>query len=330
MSENPDGERRDDEPRPAVPLDKPTTPEPAAEPQGGYPPPPTAGSYPPPPAAGAYPPPPASGGPSPYGQGTPPPAPPVPPAGAYPPPGGYPPPAGGYPAPSPTTPIGEALSYGWGKFTTNGGVFIAASLIWVAIAAVALFLVSLVFGGFAGLADPDGDGVPSGMGLGFSFGYLIITTAFWLLAYLVQAAFIRVSLNLTYGRPARLGDFFSFENSGLVVLAALLLAAINLVVGLVAWIPVIGWLVSVAVNFLVVFTLWFVIDKQLQPVDAVRSSIQLITANLSTTILFYLVGGLILVAGAVLCGIGLLVALPVVLVATSYLYRRLLGEPIAP
>ena len=35
-------------------------------------------------------------------------------------------------------------------------------------------------------------------------------------------------------------------------------------------------------------------------------------------------------APLILCGVGLLVAVPVVLVATSYLYRRLLGEPIAP
>lgn len=303
MSENPGGERRDDDQRPDVPLDKLAA--------GGYPPPPAAqGSYPPVPPGGAG-----------YGQ--------TPPAGGYPPPSGAPAPAG-YGAPSATAPIGESLQYGWQKFTTNGGVFVAATLIWLAIAAVVVFLVTLVFGGLTALADPDGDGVPNGMGLGFSFGFVVIYTVAWLVAYLVQAAFVRVSLNLTYGRPVALGDFFRFESSGPVILTALLLAAVNLVVGLVAWIPLIGWLVSVAANLLVLFTLWFVIDKQLSPVDALRSSVQLVTSNLATTILFYLVGGAIIWAGAILCGVGLLVAVPVVLVATSYLYRRLLGEPIAP
>lgn len=330
MSENPGGERRDDEQRPDVPLDKPTPAQPDAPPPGAYPPPP-----PPPPAPGGYPPPPAAQGsypPSPSGG---------PGYGQAPPPGGYPPPSTGYPpagspapagygAPSSTAPIGESLQYGWQKFTTNGGVFVAATLIWLAIAAVVVFLVTLVFGGLSALADPDGDGVSNGMGLGFSFGFVVIYTVAWLVAYLVQAAFVRVSLNLTYGRPVALGDFFRFESSGPVILTALLLAAVNLVVGLVAWIPLIGWLVSVAANLLVLFTLWFVIDKQLSPVDALRSSIRLVTSNLATTILFYLVGGAILWAGAILCGVGLLVAVPVVLVATSYLYRRLLGEPIAP
>lgn len=330
MSENPGGERRDDEQRPDAPLDKPTPAQPEATPPVGsaYPPPPApaAGGYPPPAAQGSYPPPPP-GGPA-YGQ--------TPPAGGYPPSTGYPPPAAGSPAPagygapSSTAPIGEALQYGWQKFTTNGGVFVAATLIWLAIAAVVVFLVTLVFGGLSALADPDGDGVSNGMGLGFSFGFVVIYTVAWLVAYLVQAAFVRVSLNLTYGRPVGLGDFFRFEGSGPVVLTALLLAAVNLVVGLVAWIPLIGWLVSVAANLLVLFTLWFVIDKQLSPVDALRSSVQLVTSNLATTVLFYLVGGAIIWAGAILCGVGLLVAVPVVLVATSYLYRRLLGEPIAP
>lgn len=302
MSENPGGERRDDEQRPDAPLDKPTPAQPEATP-------PVGGAYPPPPA-------PAPGG--------------YPPSTGYPPPAAGSPAPAGYGAPSSTAPIGEALQYGWQKFTTNGGVFVAATLIWLAIAAAVVFLVALVFGGLSALADPDGDGVSNGMGLGFSFGFVVIYTVAWLVAYLVQAAFVRVSLNLTYGRPVGLGDFFRFEGSGPVVLTALLLAAVNLVVGLVAWIPLIGWLVSVAANLLVLFTLWFVIDKQLSPVDALRSSVQLVTSNLGTTVLFYLVGGAIIWAGAILCGVGLLVAVPVVLVATSYLYRRLLGEPIAP
>lgn len=334
MSEIPGGDRRDDDQRP-VPLDKPVPP---AEPSPGATPPPSpaGGAYPPsegqpgpypppPPAGGAYPPPPGQYPPPPAGQYPP------PPGGQYPPPpaGQYPPPGGGYPAAVQPSPVGEAMSYGWGKFTTNGGVFVAAALIWVVVAAVAVSLVGLVFGGLAGVTDPDGDG--SGLaGVGFSFGWIVVNAVFWLAAYLVQAAFVRVSLHLTYGRPARLGDFFSFERSGPVVLTALLLAGVNLVVSLVSWFPLVGWLLPAVVNFLLLFTLWFVIDKDLSPVDALRSSVQLVTANLGTTILFYLLGFLILAAGAALCGVGLLIALPVVLVATSYLYRRLLGEPIAP
>ena len=327
MSENPGGTPpRDDEPAPkavnpesdapAPAPEPPTPPAPAygapAEPPAGYTPPapeygqPAAGGYPPPPQGG-YPPPPQAG---PYGQA----------------PGGYPaappPPAGGFPA-APQSPIGAAISYGWNAFTRSGGIFIAATLIWLVLGAAVIFVVAAI----TGLASDYSDGrYPAG----FSFGFIIVLAAFSLVTYLVQAAFVRASLKITYGQRVELADFFKFENAGNVLLAALLIAGINIVVSFVSWIPVIGWIISVAVNLFILFTIWFVVDKNLSPIDALKASVELVRANLSTTILFYLLGVAILIVGALLCGLGLLVAVPVVLIATSYLYRNLLGEPVAP
>jgi len=286
--------------------------------------PPAAPSYAPPPAA-AYPPPAAGATPPPAAGGYPPPSP-----GGYAPPqaGGYPsapPPGGGYPAPQPS-PLGEAFSYGWNAFTRSGGVFIAATLIWLIGGAVVVFLVTLIFGGFASLFEND-DNTPR---IGLSVGFLVVAAVFYLILFLVQAAFVRASLKVTDGRRPELADFFRFENSTNLILTALLLTAVNIVVSLVSWIPLLGQLVAFAVNLFLLFTLWFVVDKQLSPVDALRSSFELVRANLANTLLFYLLGVVILIAGAILCGIGLLVAAPVVLVATSYFYKRLLGEPIAP
>jgi len=282
--------------------------------------PPAGGAYPPP-AGGGYPPPAAGYGPPAGGYGP-------PGASQYPPPqpGQYAPPPGGYPPPSAATPLSEALSYGWNKFTQNGGTFIGAGLLWILGAGVVGFLLSLVFGGFAALFD-NGSG---GYNTGFNLGWIVLVALWSLLAFVVEAVFIRAALRVTYGRAISLKDFFDFEDLGPVVLAALVLAGVNLVVGLVSWIPVIGWFISVAVNFFLFFTLFFVVDKRLQPVDAIRASVDLIRANLASTVLFVLVSWLIVVAGFVLCFVGAFVAIPVVLVASAYFYRRLLGEPIAP
>jgi uncharacterized membrane protein len=226
------------------------------------------------------------------------------------------------------SPIGEAYSYGWKGFTRSGGLFILATLIWLVIGAAVAAILWAILIGSASLTDPNGDG--GGLvGAGFSFVTVILYAALALVGYLIEAAFIRAALGITDGRATRLGDFFTFTDVGPILLTALLLAGINLVVGFVSWIPIIGWLISVAVNFLVFFTLWFVIDKHISPIDALRSSVQLITANLSTTILFYLLSIVIIFVGALLCGLGLFVAIPVVLIATAFLFRRLLGDPIA-
>lgn len=294
------------------------------QPPAGPPPTPAYGQPPPgPPPAPQYGQPPA--GSSPYGQ----PAPggyPPPPPGYGQAPGAYPPPAGGYGAPVPASPIGETFSYGWRKFTQSGGLFIVAGLVWFVIAIVVFFVVAAIFGGFGALLDPDGDGVSNGIGFGFSIGFIVVSAAFALVSYLIQAAFIRAALAVTEGRQLQFGDFFKFVDAGPIILTALLLAAIGVVLNLI---PFFGGIITIAVNFLLFFTFWFVIDKHLSPVDALKASYQLVTANLSTTVLFYLLCILIIIAGAVLCGVGLLVAVPVVLLATAFLFKRLLGDPIA-
>jgi uncharacterized membrane protein len=223
--------------------------------------------------------------------------------------------------------LSEALSYGWNKFTQNGGTFIGAGLLWIIGATIVGFLLSLVFGGFASLFD-NGSG---GYGMtGFNFGWIVLFALWFLLGFIVEAVFVRAALRVTYGRSVALKDFFDFADLGPVVLTALVLAAINLVVGFVGWIPVIGQLIYVVVNFFLFFTLFFVIDKKLQPFDAIRASVDLIRANLASTVLFVLVAWLLVAAGFVLCFVGAFVAIPVVLLASAYFYRRLLGEPIAP
>lgn len=337
MSDNPGGNPpSDDEPvapepqQPAVPAEPaaapppppPAPPAPPAAPPVAPPVPPVAppapqygqpapGAYPPPapqygqPAPGAYPP------PAGYGQQAP---------GNYP-PGSYPPPAGGYGAPPPSL-IGEPFSYGWQQFTRNGGLFIGAGLVWFVILIVAFSIVGLIFGGIGEVFR-----TTSGGRIGFSLGFIVFSLIGYLVTYLVQAIFIRAALDLTEGRRLAFGNFFRFVDAGPVVITALLLTAISFVVGLV---PLVGWLIGLVVNFLLFFTFWFVIGKQLAPVDAIKASYELITKNLSTTILFYLLALAILFAGALLCGVGLLVAVPVVLVATAFLFKRLLDDPIAP
>jgi len=364
MSENPGGTPppRDDDPAKPVtpgeapdsgPTEPPTAPDPVEPPSPDAPPVPPAPTAPPappppppygqppagppptpsygqPPAGSPYGQPPA--GSSPYGQpapgGYPPPAPGY---GQAPPgygqaPGAYPPPVGGYGPPVQASPIGEAYSYGWKKFTQHGGLFIGAALVWFVAAAIVLVIVGLVFGGFGALFDPDGDGMRSIFSIALSFGAIILSAATFLIGYLIQAAFIRAALDVTEGRQLSFGDFFTFRDPGPILLTALLLSGISLVLNIV---PVFGGLLSVVAGFLLLFTFWFVIDKHLSPVDAIKASYQLVTANLSTTLLFYLLTAVVLFAGALLCGIGLLVAVPVALLATAFLFKRLLGDPIA-
>ena len=345
MSENPGGTPpRDDDPTtPADPVQPPATPPatppvtPPATPSGPVPPapsygqPPATPSYGQPPSAPSYGQPPTGSSPygqppagsSPYGQPAP---------GGYPPPGygqpgAYPPPAGGYGPPVQASPIGESISYGWKKFTQAGGLVIGAAVVWFIIAVIVLVIVGAVFGGFGALlTSGTGDGGSAGLQVGVSLGWFVFSAVAGIFGYVIQAAFIRAALDVAEGRPVGFGDFFKFVQPGPVILTALILAVIGALLNLV---PLFGGIAALAVNFLLLFTLWFVIDKHLAPLDALKASYQLVMANLSTTILFYLLTVAIYILGVIVCGVGLLVAVPVVLLATAFLYKRLLGDPIA-
>ncbi|MCG2802613.1 MAG: hypothetical protein L6311_11030 [Cellulomonas sp.] len=299
---------------------QPEEPTPAAGQPGAVPPPPPGGAVPPPPGTG-FPPPAAP---------TPPPAP-----GAYPPPAAaYPPPAGAYPPPAagygqPLTPqgadIGQAFSYGWAKLWQNAGAFIVASLIWVVGLGVVIGI--LYFALFAGsmAAGNSPDGTPS---VGFaavgslSSAVLLIVVA--LAGYLMQAGFIRGALEVTYGRPVAVSTFFKFTDFGRVVVAALVTGIIVGIGYSLCYLP------GIAATFFLQFVLFFVIDKGMAVGDALKASFNLAKNNVGPAVLLLLVVYVIQAIGSVICGIGLIVALPLGYLVSAYMYRKLLNEPVAP
>ncbi len=65
------------------------------------------------------------------------------------------------------------------------------------------------------------------------------------------------------------------------------------------------------------------------PIDALKSSYELVRANLAETALLYILVSVAASIGAALCGVGMLVAVPLGMLATAFMYRRLQGQPVA-
>jgi uncharacterized membrane protein len=226
--------------------------------------------------------------------------------------GGYQVPAA---APSPTEPFG----LGWKAFTSEGGVFVGAAIIWVIIGAVVVGITSAI-------AAAGGGSDAAAITARFSgVGGALLSGVFALVAALIQAVFVRVALEVTRGRRAGFADFFTFTDAGPVVITALILAVVNLVLG---FIPFFGNLLSLVVSFLTMFVYYVLLDRKVAPVDAIRASIQLVSGNLGTVVLFFLITVAIWIGAAITCGLGLIVAVPWVLLSTTYLYRRLNGEQV--
>ncbi|MET0435342.1 MAG: hypothetical protein ABW025_14355 [Cellulomonas sp.] len=262
----------------------------------------------------------------PYGQ-QPPPGQPYPPQQPYPQPGYAQQPYGApaYGAPTAGTSVGDAFSWGWTKFTQQVGPFLLGVLAYLAvIVVVTAVLFAVILGGTVASVDPDTQELRNGAGVGLVFGYLVVAAVALLLSAFMQAGVTRATLEVADGRRIEVGTFFRFDDFGKVVVAALLVGLGTAVGTLLFVIP------GLVFAFLAQFTLFFVIDKRMAPVDAIRASFTLVGRNLGAVLLLFLAVYAANLVGSALCGVGQLVSFPVGLLATTWMYRRLQDEPVAP
>jgi uncharacterized membrane protein len=244
---------------------------------------------------------------------TPPPPPPGPPA----PPGG----AGGYS-------VGNAFTYGWNKFTANLGQILVAVIVLVA-ALIVLQIIGFVFAN-AAACDPTVNlrtGEVENCGGIFSlqtfvqWGFSLIS---WIVSMIIGAAIVRAALMLTEGKQLDAAQLLKPHKLGDVVVASVLIGIATFVGFILCIIP------GLLVMFFTSYTLYFLMDKEeLGAIDAIKASFDFTKNNVANVILWFLVSVLAWFVGAILCGIGLIVAIPVVLIGTAYTYKTLNNEPVA-
>ncbi|PUA81331.1 hypothetical protein [Nocardioides currus] len=223
--------------------------------------------------------------------------------------------------------VGDAFSYGFKKFQANLGPLIIAALVLFAVVAVIQVLQYIVGGGGETTIELNDDGTMTSTSGGMLGGSIVASLFFGVLSFLaqlaIQAGIVKGALDITQGQRLSIGTMFNGINWVQVLIASLILAVAT-IIGLVLCI-----LPGLAVMFVTAFTLQFIIDKDLPAVQAIQASAKLVMANAGTVLVFFLACLAAYFVGAILCGIGLLVAIPVVVIAQAYAYRTLQGEQVA-
>jgi uncharacterized membrane protein len=249
-----------------------------------------------------------------------------PPPGSHP---GYPPPPPGYGGPPPPLPYGtpppgqpppgeqfdiaDAFSWAWHKFSKNATALIVATVAYLVVLGV---IGAILFGHLSSHAGGFG-----GLGLtGIGVFYLVMIPS----GIFMQAAFLSGCLDIADGKPATIGSFFHPHNFGRVALSALLVIALTSIGNILCGFP------GLIFSFFALFTIAFATDRALPPVEALNASIATVKSNTRVALLSWLVQVLVLAIGALLCGVGMLVAFPVATLIQTYTCRRLSGGPIAP
>jgi len=201
--------------------------------------------------------------------------------------------------------VGSAIRFGWETFKTRPWFFVGASVV-IAIAYIVVGAISsgidAILGGSAEEPTVIGSIVNYALGILVSMG----VTAFYLAAH-DNPETVDLSA-LWHPQP-----FWKFLGTSILVTLAVGIGFVLLIVpGIIAML-------------FFLFSTVIVIDKELGPIEAMKESMR-VTAGYRWPLLgFIVLLALIVMAGALALGVGLLVAMPVATLAFVHAYRVLSG-----
>lgn len=201
--------------------------------------------------------------------------------------------------------VTAALRYGWETFIRRPWFFIGASVI-IAALYIAVSLISAgvdsIFGG-----SLDGETLP-GQIVSYALGALVSmgVTAFYLAAHDSPDA-AQLS-SLWHPTP-----YLKFLGTSILTTLAIGIGLVLLIVpGIIALL-------------FFMFSTFIVIDRELGPIEAMQESMRLTEGHRLPLLGLVALLALIVIAGALAFGVGLLVAMPIATVAFAHAYRVLSG-----
>ncbi|HWU21446.1 MAG TPA: hypothetical protein VN088_07975 [Nocardioides sp.] len=247
----------------------------------------------------------------------------------------HPPPPGppnpepyGAPQPSGAWDLGAAFNYAWAKFQANAAQMVLATAV--------LFVVTLVVGGIGffvaslAIVSKHYECDPATYDCRFTGGtpfflvmliYVILGIVVMVIQQIFAAGIARASLGVTEGRPFSAAEVFRFDTN--VILTGILVSVLSGVAAIFCYLP------GLALFCMICWAPFFAIDKAMAPMDAIRASFAMVHANFSSAGVWFLIGLVIYFVGEAACGVGLLVAIPVIALGSAYTYRVLQGQPVS-
>jgi len=201
-------------------------------------------------------------------------------------------------------PMGEAVSWGWIRFKENAPLLVGVQFV---------ALVVPTFVQHFGTAMARG-----------AFMELVINIAAFVVTATLELGLIKIALRIIDGQPVEFAHLFDiFDRVAWFALARFIMMV---AVGL-------GLFLLVVPGVVIALRLWFIgyatIDEHPPGLDTLQRSVEVTRGFTFDLFLFALLLIAINFLGALCFGVGLLVSLPVSLLATAYVYRHLAARRVA-
>ena len=199
--------------------------------------------------------------------------------------------------------IEEAFRFGWDTFKKDPWFFVGVT--------AALTIFSVIVNALTG----------NGYGIMAFIGFLIGLAA----STVVTIAFARLALSAQEGTHVGWEGLWAPEHF-LNMLGATILQSIVVVIGFILLV-----IPGIIAALMLMFTQLLVVDKKMTPIAALKESYRLTKGQLLQLFLFWLAIIVINIVGLIALVVGLLVTLPVSLIAAAHVYKKLSslqGQPI--
>lgn len=195
--------------------------------------------------------------------------------------------------------ISEALSYGWDTFKGQIGFFLGLIVVMAAVTVIPDVIIDKVMTRGSALS-------------------IILKLGVRLVGMLLGMVVTKISLDIVdTGRSdlSKLSELLPIVPA--YVIGKLIYGVIVLVGMLLLLIPGFIW------AYMFLYIGYLIIDRQIGPIDALKESRAITSGYKWSLALFSLVVALINIGGAICLLVGLFVTIPVTLMASAYVYRRL-------
>lgn len=225
--------------------------------------------------------------------------------------GGYlPPPAAGALGPPQPWEVGEVCRIAWAVIKREPMLIVAQLIV---------FVIPQVFGSVAGVAEAFGVfEAGSGPALILQGGFTLVSV---FVSWFLQVGMVRMFLAAVREQPAPLSLLFSGGDRFLTMFGAMFLT--GFAVG-------IGFVLLIVPGVIAYLGLWlgkfYVVDQKLGAVDALKASWRDTNGNRLDLFVFACAYTGIVMAGFCMCGIGILLTLPIAEAALTVIYLRRTGQ----
>lgn len=142
-----------------------------------------------------------------------------------------------------------------------------------------------------------------------------------LIQMVVTLGFIRISLRLAAGEQGQFGDLFECYPLIIKYFVSSIIYGVMVTIGTILLI-VPGIILAIKYQFYA----YLLVDRKLGPIEAIKKSGAITKDTKWNLFLFSLIGFGVMLLGFLCLLVGLFVAIPVVMIATAFVYRKLVGQ----